>query len=146
MLIADRWSNFIDGFLLRTDFFVVCNPVIILVCRSDPINSFSWGSESVISVRWNPAEPDVFATTGSDRSIVLYDMRVSTPLRKLIMQVRTGLRLLAREFGPDLLELGLLSEIVVQLRWTCLGRPCINSRKRQGFLCCQKGSEIVIGF
>ncbi len=34
------------------------------------------------------AEPDVFATTGSDRSIALYDLRTSTPIRKLVMQVR----------------------------------------------------------
>lgn len=34
------------------------------------------------------AEPDVFASTGSDRSIALYDLRLSTPLRKLVMQTR----------------------------------------------------------
>lgn len=31
---------------------------------------------------------DVFASTGTDRSIALYDLRMSTPLRKLIMQTR----------------------------------------------------------
>ncbi|CAI7865397.1 unnamed protein product, partial [Closterium sp. NIES-54] len=54
--------------------------------RSDPIATFTWGADSVYSVRFNPAEPDVFATTGSDRSICLYDLRMSTPLRKVIMQ------------------------------------------------------------
>jgi hypothetical protein len=34
------------------------------------------------------AEPDIFATTGSDRSIALYDLRSSTPIRKLVMQTR----------------------------------------------------------
>lgn len=58
--------------------------------RSEPINSFSWGSDTVISVRFNPAEPEVFATTGSDRSIALYDLRMGAPLRKLIMQTRTN--------------------------------------------------------
>jgi DDB1- and CUL4-associated factor 13 len=36
------------------------------------------------------AEPDIFATAGSDRSIVLYDLRHSTPLRKLVMQTRVN--------------------------------------------------------
>ena len=56
--------------------------------RSEPIHTFSWGSDTVISVRFNPAEADIFATTGSDRSIALYDLRTSTPIRKLVMQTR----------------------------------------------------------
>lgn len=58
--------------------------------RSEPISTFSWGSETVTSVRFNPAESDLFCSTGSDRSIVLYDLRSSTPIRKLIMQTRTN--------------------------------------------------------
>ncbi|KAJ7552676.1 hypothetical protein O6H91_06G118500 [Diphasiastrum complanatum] len=58
--------------------------------RSEPISSFSWGTDTVISVRFNPAEPDVLATTASDRSICLYDLRMSTPLRKVVMQTRTN--------------------------------------------------------
>lgn len=34
------------------------------------------------------AEPDTFASTGSDRSIALYDLRRATPTRKLVMQTR----------------------------------------------------------
>lgn len=34
------------------------------------------------------AEPDIFASTGTDRSIALYDLRSGTPLRKLVMQTR----------------------------------------------------------
>ncbi|CAI5997482.1 unnamed protein product [Closterium sp. NIES-65] len=58
--------------------------------RSDPISTFTWGADSLYSLRFNPAEPDVFATTGSDRSICLYDLRMSTPLRKVIMQTKTN--------------------------------------------------------
>ena len=36
------------------------------------------------------AEADVMATAGSDRSIALYDLRTSTPIRKLIMQTKTN--------------------------------------------------------
>ena len=58
--------------------------------RSDPISSFQWGSDTVVSVRFNPAEPDLFASTASDRSLALYDLRSATPVRKLIMQVGRG--------------------------------------------------------
>ena len=36
------------------------------------------------------ADPQVFATAGSDRSVALYDLRHSTPLRKVVMQTRTN--------------------------------------------------------
>eukprot|EP00850_Spirogloea_muscicola_P001144 SM000004S15014 [mRNA] locus=s4:716811:720366:- [translate_table: standard] len=58
--------------------------------RSEPVQTFSWGADTVVSVRCNPAEPDIFASTASDRSIALYDMRMGTPLRKLVMQTRTN--------------------------------------------------------
>ncbi|EIE25085.1 WD40 repeat-like protein [Coccomyxa subellipsoidea C-169] len=58
--------------------------------RSEPVSTFSWGSDSVTSVRFNPAEPDLLASAGSDRSIALYDLRSSTPIRKIIMQTRSN--------------------------------------------------------
>lgn len=58
--------------------------------RSEPINSFSWGADSVYAVRFNPSEPDIFASAASDRSIALYDLRVGTPLRKLVMQTKSN--------------------------------------------------------
>jgi WD repeat and SOF domain-containing protein 1 len=36
------------------------------------------------------AESDVFASTGGDRSIALYDLRSARPIRKLVMQTRTN--------------------------------------------------------
>lgn len=56
--------------------------------RAEPVQTFTWGSDTITSVRFNPAEPDVFATAGSDRGIALYDLRSNTPLRKLVMQTR----------------------------------------------------------
>jgi WD repeat and SOF domain-containing protein 1 len=58
--------------------------------RALPVSSYTWGADSVSSVRFNPAEPDIFATTGSDRSVALYDLRSRQPLRKLIMQTRAN--------------------------------------------------------
>ena len=36
------------------------------------------------------ADPEVFATSGSDRSVALYDLRHSTPVRKIVMQTKTN--------------------------------------------------------
>ncbi|KAG5052998.1 hypothetical protein JHK87_005196 [Glycine soja] len=58
--------------------------------RSQPINSFEWGSDTVISVRFNPGEPNLLATSASDRSIILYDLRMSSPVRKMIMMTKTN--------------------------------------------------------
>ena len=35
--------------------------------RSEPIAEFTWGVDAVSAVRFNPAEPDLFASCGSDR-------------------------------------------------------------------------------
>ncbi|XP_073315754.1 uncharacterized protein [Primulina huaijiensis] len=55
--------------------------------RSQPVNSFEWGIDTSISVRFNPGEPNILATSGSDRSITLFDLRLSSPARKIIMRV-----------------------------------------------------------
>lgn len=58
--------------------------------RSDPIESFSWGADTVTSVKFNPIETNVLASTGSDRHIGLYDIRSNSPLRKVILAMRTN--------------------------------------------------------
>ncbi|KAK9689843.1 hypothetical protein RND81_09G085400 [Saponaria officinalis] len=58
--------------------------------RSQPVNSFQWGVDTVVSVCFNPGEPNILASSGSDRSIAIYDLRSSTPARKIIMQTRTN--------------------------------------------------------
>ncbi|KAK1259747.1 hypothetical protein QJS04_geneDACA024436 [Acorus gramineus] len=58
--------------------------------RSEPVNSFEWGKDTVISVKFNPGEPDMLATSASDRSITLYDLRMSSPARKFIMKTKTN--------------------------------------------------------
>lgn len=37
--------------------------VLLFVIRSQPVQSFQWGTDSVISVRFNPGEPDILATS-----------------------------------------------------------------------------------
>lgn len=58
--------------------------------RSAPVQSFPWGSDSVTAVRFNPAERDLLASAGADRSIGLYDLRTSSALRKLVMDMRSN--------------------------------------------------------
>lgn len=58
--------------------------------HSEPVSTFSWGSDTITSIRFNPAEPDLFATTGSDRGVALYDLRSSTPVRKIVMQTKSN--------------------------------------------------------
>ncbi|XP_031383600.1 DDB1- and CUL4-associated factor 13 [Punica granatum] len=58
--------------------------------RSQPVKSFEWGTDSIISVKFNPGEPDILATSASDRSVTIYDLRMSSPVRKVIMMTRTN--------------------------------------------------------
>ncbi|TVT99849.1 hypothetical protein EJB05_54758, partial [Eragrostis curvula] len=56
--------------------------------RSEPINSFEWGKDTVLSVRFDPGDCNLLLTSASDRSLTLYDLRMSSPARKLIMKTR----------------------------------------------------------
>ncbi len=49
--------------------FVTCGAVVELWDheRSAPVSFFSWGVDTVTSVRFNPSEPDIFASCGADR-------------------------------------------------------------------------------
>lgn len=58
--------------------------------RSDPIHSFTWGCDSVTTVKFNPVETNILVSCASDRNIVLYDIRSKSPLRKLVMHMSTN--------------------------------------------------------
>jgi WD repeat and SOF domain-containing protein 1 len=49
--------------------------------------TFSTSAESVTRVRFNPSEPSVLASIGSDRTFILYDIRTGKAERRLVMQV-----------------------------------------------------------
>jgi WD repeat and SOF domain-containing protein 1 len=72
--------------------FVTCSTRVDLYNyqRSEPIHTFQWGSETIKSVKMNASEKNIFASCGSDNSIVLYDIRTTTPLSKVIMGLRTN--------------------------------------------------------
>ena len=58
--------------------------------RSEPVRSFSWGADSITSLRFNPVEFNLLATVGTDRTVALYDIRQSTPLRKVVLAMRSN--------------------------------------------------------
>ncbi|MEE6463356.1 hypothetical protein FKM82_005880 [Ascaphus truei] len=58
--------------------------------RSSPMRSFTWGVDSISSVKFNPIERHILGSCASDRNIVLYDMRQATPLKKVILEMRTN--------------------------------------------------------
>ncbi|XP_051879168.1 DDB1- and CUL4-associated factor 13 [Pristis pectinata] len=58
--------------------------------RTSPIRSFTWSVDSISNVKFNPIETNLLASCASDRNIVLYDMRQATPLKKVIMNLRTN--------------------------------------------------------
>ena len=60
--------------------------------RSEPVQSFTWGADTVTAVRFNPADSELLASAASDRAIALYDLRNSAPVRKLVMQARLSLK------------------------------------------------------
>ncbi len=58
--------------------------------RSKPIQSFTWGADSIIALKYNPSEYTLIASTASDNSICLYDTRSNTAVRKVIMALRSN--------------------------------------------------------
>jgi DDB1- and CUL4-associated factor 13 len=53
--------------------------------------TFSTSAESVTGVRFNPSEPSVLASIGSDRTFILYDIRTGKAERRIVMQVCSSL-------------------------------------------------------
>jgi WD repeat and SOF domain-containing protein 1 len=64
--------------------------------RAEPLHSFAWGVDPVVTVKFNPVEHELLASAATDRNIVLYDLRTTSPLKKLVMNMRTN----AIEWNP----------------------------------------------
>jgi WD repeat and SOF domain-containing protein 1 len=58
--------------------------------RSEPIHNFAWGADNYQTVKFNQTETNILASCGTDRTIVLYDLRTSQPLSKLVMSLKTN--------------------------------------------------------
>ncbi|KAJ2356981.1 Protein sof1 [Coemansia sp. RSA 2611] len=60
------------------------------VDRSEPVANLTWGADTINTVRMNQTEVNVLASSGTDRSVVLYDLRTSSALAKVVMKLSTN--------------------------------------------------------
>lgn len=58
--------------------------------RSKPLSSLSWGADTITSLKFSPSEHSVFASTGSDRALTLYDIRTNSPINKLVTSMNNN--------------------------------------------------------
>ncbi|EGF83875.1 hypothetical protein BATDEDRAFT_84605 [Batrachochytrium dendrobatidis JAM81] len=58
--------------------------------RSEPTQTLQWGAETAISVKFNQTETNIVASCGTDRTIILYDIRTTSPITKVIMAMQTN--------------------------------------------------------
>ena len=56
---------------------------------TNPICSMTWGFDRISSLKFNPTET-LLLWSCSDRNIALYDMRKASPLKKVILDMRTN--------------------------------------------------------
>jgi WD repeat and SOF domain-containing protein 1 len=72
--------------------FATCGDVLNIwdPTRANPIHTYKWGADSILSVKYNPAEKSLLASTGTDRSVCLYDLRASEPMRKFLLQMNSN--------------------------------------------------------
>ena len=76
----------------REDKFATCGERVDIwdEARSEPVRSFTWGPDSITSLRFNPVEFNLLATVGSDRTVALYDIRQPVPLKKVVLSMRSN--------------------------------------------------------
>lgn len=58
--------------------------------RNRPISDLSWGADNVTTVRFNKTETSIFASAGSDNSLILYDIRTNSPTQKIKTSMRNN--------------------------------------------------------
>lgn len=94
--IVTSWSGtsaFTDVDHQRSSEIFVTSGTVVNVWdrnRSAPLHTFEWGHDSHTSTKFNPVERSLFATLAADRSIILYDTRAASPLRKCILPMRSN--------------------------------------------------------
>lgn len=66
-------------------------PLTTCTRRSSPIStlSFPTSTESITALKFNWSESSVLATTGTDRTFTLYDIRTAKAERRLVLNVRS---------------------------------------------------------
>ena len=74
------------------DMFVTGGASIQLwdINRSKHVSDLSWGADNINTVKFNRTETNIIASSGSDNSIVLYDVRTNSPVQKVVTSLRTN--------------------------------------------------------
>ena len=59
---------------------------------ASPVQSLNWPTsiDTVNTISFNPVETSILASAATDRSIVLYDLRTSSPLAKTVLSLSTN--------------------------------------------------------
>ena len=70
--------------------FATGGPTLLIwdTSRSEPVQSFEWGVDSITRVRFNIAQPNLLGALASDRSVTLFDLRTGSAMQKAVMQTR----------------------------------------------------------
>lgn len=58
--------------------------------RKRPISNLSWGADNITAVKFNMTETSVLASSGSDNSLILYDIRTDSPTQKVKTRMRNN--------------------------------------------------------
>eukprot|EP00045_Choanoeca_perplexa_P006130 m.52094 g.52094 ORF g.52094 m.52094 type:complete len:451 (+) comp13480_c0_seq5:166-1518(+) len=74
------------------DMFATSGPAVELwsQTRSEPLRNLTWGVDTTNCVKFNQVETNILATTADDRSITLFDVRASSPMRKVVLAMRSN--------------------------------------------------------
>ena len=52
--------------------------------------SYAWGTDTVMTAKFNPAETNLIACTSMDRGVFIYDMRGKTTLQKTTLMNKSA--------------------------------------------------------
>jgi WD repeat and SOF domain-containing protein 1 len=58
--------------------------------RQKPISTLQWGYDTIHTVKFNQSETSVLASSGGDRTLILYDLRTQSPLAKVVTTFRSN--------------------------------------------------------
>ena len=89
---ASSALNAIDHHWRNYEFATASDSVVDLwdPLRAQPKQSYEWGCEGIISIKYNPAETEILAATARDNSISLFDVRANSPLKRLVLKMRSN--------------------------------------------------------
>jgi WD repeat and SOF domain-containing protein 1 len=58
--------------------------------RQKPITTLQWGADTINTVKFNQIETSILASAGTDRTLIMYDLRTNSPLAKLVTTLRSN--------------------------------------------------------